>query len=126
MSYYGIIKDIIKLDFHTFWLPVFQCIWDNIAGGVKEEEGFSTLVNLHEGISQFQRDPFILNSKAKQVFYTGENDTSSWHVMLKAPNAFDESALYYMYAPQDVSQRNNDNVDNDESYVREDCEGLLV
>ena len=58
ISYYGVIKDIILLDFHTFRLPIFQCNWANIASGVKKEEGF-TLVNLHEGLGQFERDPYI-------------------------------------------------------------------
>ena len=131
VSYYGIVKDIILLDYHKFRLAVFNCIWANIAGGVKEEEGF-TLVNLHDGISQFQRDPFILASQAKQVFYSREKDTSSWYVVMKAPprgfydfDVFDEST-YKTYAPQDVSKLNNDNVDDDEPYVRDNIEGIVV
>ena len=38
---------------------------------------------------------------------------------------FDES-VYTTHAPQDVSQLNIDDIDNDESCVREDCEGALV
>ena len=131
VSYYGVIKDIILLDFHTFRLPVFQCDWANIVSGVKKDEGF-TLVNLHEGLNQFQRDPFILASQAKQVFYSRESNSSSWYVVLQAPprgffdlEEFDESA-YMTYAPQDVSHLNIDDMDNDESCVRENCEGFLV
>ena len=40
-------------------------------------------------------------------------------------DVFDEST-YKTYAPQDVSKLNIDNVDDDEPYVREDIEGIVV
>lgn len=107
ISYYGIIREIIVLDFHTFRFPVSRCNWPNIVTGVKEDEGF-TLVNLHDGLNQLQRDPFILASQAKQVLYSRENESSSWYVVLKAPprgfhelDEFDENE-YTTYAQHDV------------------------
>ncbi|XP_020258143.1 uncharacterized protein LOC109834511 [Asparagus officinalis] len=44
-SYYGILTDIILLDYHLFYVLLFKCHWANKGNGVKEEDGF-TLVNL--------------------------------------------------------------------------------
>ncbi|XP_010475417.1 PREDICTED: uncharacterized protein LOC104754830 [Camelina sativa] len=46
VTYYGVIKEIILLDYHMFTVPLFKCNWANRGYGVKEEDGF-TLVNLH-------------------------------------------------------------------------------
>ena len=43
------------------------------------------MVNLQQGRNQFDRDPFILASHAKQVFYLRDSDTCNWEVVLKAP-----------------------------------------
>lgn len=117
VDYYGVIRDILLLDFVKFRLPVFQCDWANIVSGVKKEDGF-TLVNLHDGLTKFERDPFILASHAKQVFYFRESETSHWYTVLKAPprgfhdlEEFDES-VYKSYAPQDASSLDIDDRDN--------------
>lgn len=131
VSYYGIIRDILLLDFHTFRLPIFLCDWANIANGVKIEDGF-TLVNLHRGQNQLKRDPFILASQAKQVFYSRESTTSNWYVVLKAPprgfhelETYDES-VYTSCCPIDVSKLDKNDGDKDERRVRIDCEGIIV
>ncbi|KAH9680378.1 hypothetical protein KPL71_026529 [Citrus sinensis] len=79
VPYYGVLRDILVLDYNTFQVPIFKCDWANIVNGVKVEEGF-TLVNLHEGQSQFGNDPFILASQAKQVFYSEDIEKSNWGV----------------------------------------------
>ncbi|KAL5732383.1 hypothetical protein ACOSQ2_032075 [Xanthoceras sorbifolium] len=84
VAYYGVLKDILLLNYHIFQVPLFKCDWANIVNGVKVDDGF-VLVNLHEGQSQFEKDPFILASQAKQVFYCRENETSNWYVVGKAP-----------------------------------------
>ncbi|PRQ45894.1 putative transposase, Ptta/En/Spm, plant [Rosa chinensis] len=122
VSYYGVIRDIVLLDYRQFKVPLFDCYWANIGTGVKFEDGF-TLVNLHKGQHQFDRDPFIFASQAKQIFYSRESDTSNWHVVLKAPprgffeNDSDESA----YMPVDVSQLDLDVEDEEcERYDNEE------
>jgi len=67
VAYYGVIKEIILVDYHMFQVPLFKCSWAHKGKGVKEEEGF-TLVNLHMNQSSFANDPYILPSQAKQVF----------------------------------------------------------
>ena len=75
VAYYGVLQEIILLDYYVYQLPIFKCDWANVRNGVKVEEGF-TLVNLHQSQSKFVREPFILASQAKQVFYAREKDTS--------------------------------------------------
>lgn len=133
VAYYGVIRDIILLDYHTFQLPIFKCDWANIGHGVRFEDGF-TLVNLPQDENQYEREPFILASQAKQVFYSRETDSSNWYVLLKAPpRGYYELEMYdenedMSSRPQHVSSLDlNIDDDNDEgSFVREDCEGILV
>ncbi|XP_058185780.1 uncharacterized protein LOC131303006 [Rhododendron vialii] len=133
VSYYGVIKDIILLDYHTFQLPLFKCDWANIGHGVRMEDGF-TLVNLHQGQTQYDKEPFILASQAKQVFYSRETDSSNWYVVLKAPpRGFYDLEMYEETVdtscrPQDVSALGMDNDDDDEriTNIRGDCEGTLI
>lgn len=131
ISYYGVIRDIILLDYHTFRVPLFDCQWANITNGVKVEDGF-TLVNLHEGHSQFEKDPYILASQAKQVFYSKENDMSSWYVVLKAPpRGFQDPEMYESFvAPNVINDvsifHSSYDVNEDDECVRKDCEGTFV
>ena len=84
-EYFGIIKDIIVLDYRTFKVPLFWCDWANVRTGVKKLEWY-TLVNFHQGQVQSNRDPFILSSQAKKVFYARESDSSNWDIALKVPH----------------------------------------
>jgi hypothetical protein len=131
VTYYGILTDIILLDYHKFYVPIFKCHWANIGNGVKVEDGF-TLVNLHQNQASFSRDPYILASQAKQIFYSRENDSSNWYVVMKAPprgyheletNDYIEDTSHVI---QDCEENMMD-VDyvEDGSYVREDCEGIF-
>ncbi|KAL2511574.1 Uncharacterized protein Adt_17174 [Abeliophyllum distichum] len=127
--YYEVLRDVIVLDYNMFHVPIFKCDWTNIVNGVKREDGF-TLVNLHEGHSQFQNDPFILASQAKQLFYSRENETSNWYVALQAPprgfhtlNMEDETT-YGASIPFDISHI-EENHDDDENYARIDVDGIL-
>lgn len=81
VSYYGRVVDIILLDYNVFYVPIFWCQWAARGNGVKVEDGF-TLVNLNQSQVSFSKDPFILASQAKQVFYSREDDSSSWYVLM--------------------------------------------
>ncbi|TYJ98659.1 uncharacterized protein E5676_scaffold507G00490 [Cucumis melo var. makuwa] len=94
VAYYGVLQEIILLDYYVYQLLIFKCDWANVHNEVKVEEGF-TLVNLHQSQSKFVREPFILASQGKQVFYARENDTSNWYVVLKAPpRGFHDLKMY--------------------------------
>lgn len=92
-------------------------------------------MNLHQGQSQFEKDPFIQASQGKQVFYSRESETSNWYVVLKAPprgfphlESYDEAA----YVPSTISDAfrvdlsHSDDDDDDHAYLRTDCEGVEV
>ncbi|CAE5959401.1 unnamed protein product [Arabidopsis arenosa] len=131
VTYYGVIKEIILLDYHMFTVPLFKCSWANRGYGVKEEDGF-TLVNLHMNQSSYLQDPYILPSQAKQVFYSRENDTSPWYVVMRAPPRgyheleTEEEFVGAPLSPQPVDDLEIQSSDDESFYVREDCEGITV
>lgn len=67
VNYYGVITEIILLDYHSFKVPLFQCDWANIRNGVKVEDGF-TLVNLNQGQHQFEMIHLFLHHKRSKSF----------------------------------------------------------
>lgn len=74
ISYYGVITNILLLDYRKFQVPIFHCDWANIQSGIKVEDGL-TSINLHQWQHQFENDPFILASQAKLIFYSRDDDT---------------------------------------------------
>ena len=131
LTYYGVIKEILLMDYHMFKVPLFRCNWANTGNGVKEEDGF-TLVNLHMNQTAYLKDPFILPSQAKQVFYSREDDDSNWYVVMRAPprgyhELETEEDLGGAPLPvQEVDELDDEAIDDDSVYVRNDYEGLLV
>ncbi len=47
VAYYGVIKEIILLDYYNFHIPLFKCNWANITSGIKKLEWY-TLVNIQQ------------------------------------------------------------------------------
>ncbi|XP_062075977.1 uncharacterized protein LOC133780117 [Humulus lupulus] len=76
VSYYGVIREIILLDYYIVQIPIFKCELENVPNGVRVEDSL-TLVNLHQSQWSVGRYPFILASQAKQVFYSREHDSSN-------------------------------------------------
>ncbi|XP_048605700.1 uncharacterized protein LOC106383263 [Brassica napus] len=129
VAYYGVIKDIILLDYHMFQVPLFKCSWAHKGKRVKEEEGF-TLVNLSMNQSSFANDPYILPSQAKQVFYSREDESSPWYIVMRAPpRGYHEleTEERFDYEPSVQPIEDIGYQSDDESFcVRDDCEGVLV
>ncbi|CAA7022576.1 unnamed protein product [Microthlaspi erraticum] len=129
--FYGVVKEIILLDYHMFQVPLFKCVWANKGNGVKEEDSF-TLVNLHMNQSAFLQDPYILPSQAKQVFYSREDDISPWYVVMRAPPRgyheleIEEEFLSANATVQEYEDLTNHSDDDESFCVRDDCEGVLV
>ncbi|XP_033139161.1 uncharacterized protein LOC117130632 isoform X2 [Brassica rapa] len=130
VTYYGVITEIILLDYHMFSVPLFKCNWANRGYGVKEEDGF-TLVNLHVNQTPYLQDPYILPSQAKQVFYSREDEESPWYVVMRAP----PRGYHELETEEDVvgapllAQEFDDTeqLSDDESFcVRDDCDGIIV
>jgi len=131
VTYYEVITQIILLDYHMFQIPIFMCNWANKGNGVKEEDGF-TLVNLHLNQSVFLKDPYILASEAGQVFYSVEDDSSPWSVVMRAlPRGYHELETEEKFVVESVSIRDfgdleDQSCDDENLCVREDCEGVIV
>lgn len=131
VTYYGRVIDIILLDYNVFYVPIFRCQWAVRSNGVKVEDGF-TLVNLNQSQVSFMKDPFILASQAKQVFYSKENDESGWCVVLRGPSRRyseeveedEKTAIGPLPSiiQMDVELEEEEYAEN----ARADCEGIYV
>ncbi|XP_024011315.1 uncharacterized protein LOC112086578 [Eutrema salsugineum] len=127
VSYYGRVVDIILLEYNVFYVPLFRCNWAVMGNEVKIEDGF-TLVNMSQSQVSFLREPYILASQAKQVFYLREDAESSWHVVMRGPsrrykNDLDDGIGEIGPLPSNVDM----DIHMDESEnARTDCEGIYV
>ncbi|XP_024015958.1 uncharacterized protein LOC112089209 [Eutrema salsugineum] len=128
VSYYGRVVDIILLDYNVFYIPLFRCQWAVRGNGVKVDKGF-TLVNLNQSQVSFARDPFILASQAKQMFYSRQDESSNWYVVMRGPSR------RYTEADSDeadagplssVVEMNLEDVNAEDQTARVDCEGIYI
>lgn len=131
VTFYGVIEEIILLDYHMFQIPLFKCKWANKGHGVKEKQGF-TLVNLQVNQSPYIQDPYIMASQAKQIFYPKEDDSSPWSVVMRAPprgyhelESEEEFVAPPMTVPE-IDDYGNQSSDDESFCVRDDCEAVLV
>ncbi|KAL5542868.1 hypothetical protein UlMin_010578, partial [Ulmus minor] len=128
VTYYGVLKEIIVLDYRVVQMPLFRCDWVNVSNGMKVEDGF-TIVNLHQSQNRFRQDPYILASQAKQVFYAREDENSSWYTVLQAPPRglydYDESCEIDEDTTSSFQISINE-LNLEEPHVRLDCEGTFV
>lgn len=82
--------------------------------------------------STFVNDPYIMPSQAKQVFYSREEDSSPWYVVMRAPpRGYHELETEEEFCSGAVTVQTEedmgDQASDDESFcVRNDCEGLLI
>ncbi|CAN1788228.1 hypothetical protein LINPERHAP1_LOCUS17958 [Linum perenne] len=80
--YYGVIHEVIELD---YWLNrkivLFKCDWVSTGRGVKQDDLGFTLVNFSRRIGD--NEPFILASQAQQVFYVADPIDNDWEVVIK-------------------------------------------
>ncbi|CAL1361192.1 unnamed protein product [Linum trigynum] len=82
VSYYGIIEDILELDFNAGnKVVLFRCDWVSTGRGLKCDELGFTLVNFSNRLSD--KDPFIMASQAQQVFYVRDPIDTNWQVVIK-------------------------------------------
>ena len=61
VSYFGVIQEIILLDYYMFQVPLLKYKWANKGNGLKEEDGF-TLVKFSSNQATYLQDPFIMSS----------------------------------------------------------------
>ncbi|KAG8493340.1 hypothetical protein CXB51_010684 [Gossypium anomalum] len=89
VEYYGLLTDIIELDYYGRWKVVlFQCDWAdvNTARGIKKYQFGFTMVNfsylIHTG-QQLMDEPYVFSSQVKQVFYSKDPTDEGWYVVLR-------------------------------------------
>ena len=112
------------IDYNVFYVYLFQCQWAIKGNRVKIEDGF-TLVNMNHSQASFASDPYILASQVRQVFYSGEDESSNWYIVMRGPSR--------RYSHEDTQEGTADsgplpsNIDIDESEnARSDCDGIYV
>lgn len=91
MTYYGIIRDILELDYIDFKETVFYCDWvkvEDSKNGCKVDPIWNlVMVNLKKlkNKEKVEEDPFILAREASGVFYSKDPKENGWHVVLHMP-----------------------------------------
>ncbi|XP_071689874.1 uncharacterized protein [Rutidosis leptorrhynchoides] len=82
VTYYGVLKDIIKLQYgDEKKVVLFHCDWISSGSRIKvDENGFTTLD--FRGLKQ-TKEPYILASQAQRVFYVADPVRKDWKVVIK-------------------------------------------
>ncbi|XP_073131634.1 uncharacterized protein [Henckelia pumila] len=138
MTFYGVIQEIWELDYHNFQVPMFKCNWVENNNGIKVDELGFTLVNLNR--IGFKSGSFILGRQAKQVFYIEDPQDPRWHVVLATPtrdymeningDELENATIHYQCSTKEFMSMESMDVDrvdeNEQSCVREDCDGTWV
>lgn len=82
VTYYGVLNDIIELEYGIDKKVVlFDCDWISNGSRKKEDDNGFTLLNF-EGLKA-HNEPFILASQAHQVFYVADSVDKGWQVVIK-------------------------------------------
>lgn len=82
VTYYGVLNDIIELEYAVDKKVVlFHCDWISNGSRKKQDENGFTLLNF-EGLKP-HNEPFILACQAQQVFYVADRVDKGWKVVIK-------------------------------------------
>ncbi|XP_058067491.1 uncharacterized protein LOC131216904 isoform X1 [Magnolia sinica] len=87
-TYYGVVKQIIELDYTVFRQTVFYYDWvrveDKTNGCIVDPESNLIMVNMEKlkGHEKEGDEPFILASQASQVLYSKDQIRLGWYVVL--------------------------------------------
>ncbi|XP_039119143.1 uncharacterized protein LOC120255377 [Dioscorea cayenensis subsp. rotundata] len=89
VDYYGILNDIIELDyFQKFKVVLFRCDWADVTNsrGIKKDKYGFSMVNfsrlIHTGAHVIY-EPYVFSSQVKQVFYSKDLSESGWYVVIR-------------------------------------------
>jgi hypothetical protein len=87
ITFYGVIKNIWELDYHSFRVPIFNCDWvENDRKGIRVDDLGYTLVNLNR--KGHFNDPFVLATDVKQVCYIDDPLNDNWSVVIRCPDKY--------------------------------------
>ncbi|KAL0552256.1 hypothetical protein IC582_011364 [Cucumis melo] len=137
MTFYGVIREIWKIDYHQLSFILFKCDWVDNRSGVKVDElGFTIVDPKRIG---HKSDSFILATQAKQVFYVQDSANPEWSVVLTSPQRTieedffeDEIGDMLQECGYETIKRMpnvdtpNETDDTNSTYIRHDCEGRWV
>ena len=90
-TYYGVVKQIIELDYIDFHQPVFYCDWFKVEGMTNEctidPKTNLAMLNMKKGkgIDKEGDEPFVLACQASQVLYSKGQTRLGWFILLMAP-----------------------------------------
>ncbi|KAF6151288.1 hypothetical protein GIB67_020610 [Kingdonia uniflora] len=91
-TYYGVVKEILELDYFDFQQTLFNYDWvwieDKVNGCIIDPETNLIYVNLEKlkRILKEEDEPFVIAFQASQVFYCKDLTRNDyWHVVLDAP-----------------------------------------
>ncbi|KAK9951512.1 hypothetical protein M0R45_006950 [Rubus argutus] len=129
VEYYGVLKDIIELDYRNERKVVlFDCDWINgrlCRSGVKKEDFGFTLVNFDLLIPP--PDTLIFGGQAHQAFYIQDPIEKEWHIVVRTTprDYFDmgRTTNYDLVPPQDLD---NAMMEDDEVEGRPDNPEILT
>ncbi|KAF6177120.1 hypothetical protein GIB67_005108 [Kingdonia uniflora] len=131
--YYGVVKEIIELDYYDFLQAVFYCdcvrVEDKVNGCTFDTEANLTFVNLQKlkRNSKVDDEPYCLASHASQVFYCQDPTKTGWSVVIDAPkrldkdiDAYEEPLVFETENPFTSLMMGliNENVDEDEEITK--------
>ena len=130
VTYYGILKNILELDYSGGKKVVlFECDWVSKGKRIKQDNDGFVLANFTN--VKRHNEPFILASQAGQVFYIEDLDEQGWHVVVKTtPRAVHDADSTML----DIEMYMNGHSENAESsgniqdivWVREGVHGTTV
>jgi len=138
--YYGVIQEIIILDYYFVQYPLLKCDWVDVhkKNGMKFDEIGFTMVNLKICLSKgrVQDYPFILESQEKQVLCVQDLVDNDWYVVLTGPPKGLRNSNTYKLEYADLSIvsdfegtkcKDDEVVDDGElNYVQQDCKGTWL
>lgn len=91
MRYYGIIRDILEVDYIDFKETVFYCDWvkvEDSKNGCRLDSNWNQIMvnfNKLKNKELVDEDPFILAQEATSVFYSKDRVNDGWYVVLNTP-----------------------------------------
>ncbi|KAF9601077.1 hypothetical protein IFM89_016050 [Coptis chinensis] len=101
VTYYGVVKRILELDYVEFKQTMFYYDWvridDKINSCTVDPDTNLVFVNLGRFMRNTSEvdEPFILASVAKQVFYWRDLSRDNWYVVLDAPKRLSQEIDAY-------------------------------
>ncbi|KAA0042106.1 hypothetical protein E5676_scaffold306G003720 [Cucumis melo var. makuwa] len=94
MTFYGVIQEIWKIDYHQLSFILFKCDWVDNRSEVKVDELGFTIMDLKR--IGHKSDSFILATQAKQVFYVQDSTNPEWMSNVDTPNKTDDTTSTYI------------------------------